>query len=205
MSTECPPFFFFTAGLSFLFDTDEVRFGQLIRRPANRSAGRGRDHSRGHPAEKTSKSFSSPDDSRSGEKAVRVSDLEIGGCTSSLKKRFYYIERCGSRGGDTARETAGGAVRKWVVFQFSPPLHDFGERFVGGELERGERDGHGESGGIRDIKCSQAFVAPDGGRAFEEGPGGGAVDLHALLDDIEWVHESIAGDGRAGAAGSCCK
>lgn len=39
--------------------------------------------------------------------------------------------------------------------------------------------------------------------AVGEGGVGRAVELHALFDDVEGVHESVGGDGCAGAGGGC--
>lgn len=70
-------------------------------------------------------------------------------------------------------------------------------------MEGGEGDGHGEGGGVGDVEGAEAFVAEDVAGAFADGAVGGAVDLHALFDDVEGVHEGVGGYGCAGAAGGC--
>lgn len=72
-------------------------------------------------------------------------------------------------------------------------------------MQRGEGDGHGEGGGVGDIEGFEALIPPDGARAVADRSVGGAVELHALLDDIERVHEGVAGDGGAGTACGCGK
>lgn len=82
-------------------------------------------------------------------------------------------------------------------------LDEFREGFVGRELQCRERDRHGEGGRVGDVKGAQALSAEDFARAVDEGGVSGAVHLHALFDDVEGVHEGVAGDGRAGAGGGC--
>ena len=91
-------------------------------------------------------------------------------------------------------------MRERIITFCSPRCHCFLQGLVCGELERSERDCHGESGWVGDVKGAQAFGPEDMARAFGDGTVGGAVELHALFDDVEWVHKGVAGDGCAGAA-----
>ena len=94
-------------------------------------------------------------------------------------------------------------MRERIIALRSPRCHGFLEGLVGGELESGEGYCHRESGRVRNVEGAQAFGSEHVARAFGDGAVGGAVELHALFDDIEGVHEGVAGDGGAGAAGGC--
>lgn len=83
----------------------------------------------------------------------------------------------------------------------SAGLDEFREGFVGCELECGEGYGHSQGRRVGNIKGAKAFRAEDFGRAVDEGGVGGAVHLHALFDDVEGVHEGVAGDCCTGSGG----
>ena len=89
---------------------------------------------------------------------------------------------------------------EWIIAFSSPGCQGFLERLICGELKRGERYGHGEGGRIGDVEGAQYLAPEDVARALGDGAVGGAMELHALFDDVEGVHEGVAGYGRAGAA-----
>lgn len=183
-----------------ILHADEVRLGDLIRAPANRRAGGGRHDARVHPPEEPGRALPPPYYPRSTEQASRRPDLRVARVAPRLQQRFDDVQRRRRRGRETARQSARRAVRQGIVAGLSSSLHDFREGLVCGELEGGEGNRHGEGGRVGDVEGAEAFVAEDGARAVGDGAVGGTVDLHALFDDVEGVHEGVGGDGGTGAA-----
>lgn len=194
-----------TARSFLLFDADEVRLRDLVGRPANSRAGRSGDDSGVHAAEEALRALSPVDDACGVEEAAGIADLHVGAGSSRLEQGLDDVQRCGCGCGDTAGETTGGAVGERVVAGFSAALHGLCEGLVCGELQGREGDGHGEGGGVGGVEGTDAFGSVDGARALADVAEGGTVDLHALLDHVEGVHESVAGDGSACSAGCCTR
>lgn len=84
-----------------------------------------------------------------------------------MKQCLDDIKRSCCCSGKTTSETTSGAVSERVVARSS--VHDFGYRFVGGKLESGKGNGHGEGGGVGDVEGTETFIAEDGAGTLRDG------------------------------------
>jgi hypothetical protein len=151
--------------------------------PADGSARCSSNNSSLHTPEETLCTISSCNNTSSLNQALGTSNLSIGRATSGLQQSLDDIERGSGSSCDTTSKTSSCAVSQWVVAVAA--VHEFCNGFVGGELEGGKGDGHGEGGGVRDVEGAETLVAEDGACALGEGCVDTSVYLHALLDDCE--------------------
>jgi hypothetical protein len=151
--------------------------------PADSSTGCSSNNSSLHTPEETLCTISSRNNTSSLEQTLGTSNLGIGRATSGLQQSLDDIERGSGSSGDTTSKTSSGTVSQRVVAVAA--VHEFCNGFVSCELEGGKGDGHGEGGGVRDVKGAEALVAEDGACALGEGCVDTSVYLHALLDDCE--------------------
>lgn len=149
------------SGLVWFMDTYERRNKNL---PADSSAGCSSDDSSLHTSEEALRTIPSPDDTSSIEQTLGASDLGISGATSGLQQGLDNIERGGSGSSDTTSKTTSGAVGQGVVARAA--VHEFRDRLVGSELESGKGNGHGESGGVRNVEGADTLVTEDGACAL---------------------------------------
>lgn len=187
-----------------LLNADEVCFCDFVCGPADGRAGSSGQDSCVHAAEEALGALPPVNDAGGVEQSPGVADLGVGVGAPRLQKSLYDIERSGCGGCDTSGKTTGGAVSERVVTRSAAGLHDLCEGLVGGELQGGEGNGHGESGRVGGVECTDALGAEDCGCTFSNVAEGRAVDLHALLDHVEGVHEGVAGDCCAGSARCWC-
>jgi hypothetical protein len=188
---------------SFLFlDADEVGLCDLVRGPADGRAGSGCQDSGVHAAEETLATLPPVNDACGVEKSSSVADLHVRVSASSLEQCLHDVQRSGGSCGDSTGETTGSAVSERVVSGSSAVLHGLGEGLVRRELQCRERYCHGKSRGVGSVEGADALSSVYCSRTLSDVAESRAVNLHALLDNVEWVHESIASN--SGACTACC-
>ncbi len=128
--------------------------------------------------------------------AVGLPNFRVDGGAARLQQSLDDVERRRDACGKGAGQAAGGAVREHVVLPRRIEHARYG--LVGGELHGGKRDGHGQSGGIGDVKGRKPLLAVDGLCASEDGGINGAMHLHALLDDYGGRHRQKLSACRSG-------
>lgn len=135
--------------------------------PANSGTGHRSDYPRSHSSEEPSPAILFLNNSRSVEQAARSPNLRILRRTSGLEDGLYYVQRRRDGRCDGTRDTTGDTMRERIVFLGR--VHDLGSRFVGHELCRGERNGHAQGGGVRDVERAHSFGAVDCFGALDHG------------------------------------
>jgi hypothetical protein len=121
----------------------------------------------------------------------------VSGRSPGLQQRLDNVQRRGKGRSERAGEATGHAMRERIVFLAR--VQHLAEGVVGGELDSREGNRHRQRGRVRHVEGPQALVAVHRLRAVRDRLVGGPVHLHALLDDVERVHQRVAGGRRAGA------
>lgn len=177
--------------------------GELVSRPANGRTGHGRQDAGADTLEEALETLASKQQLAAGDEAVDIAQLSIRGSASGLEHGFDDVHGGGKSSGKTTSNSTSSAVGERIVLLGR--VHRCRYGLIGEELEGRKGDSHRESGGVRDVESSNALLAVNVTGAIHYGPVHLArvVHLHALLDDIKGIHQSVTGDGSTRATSSC--
>lgn len=95
----------------FRFDPDEIRLGNLVRRPADGRAWCGSHDPRFHASEETLCAFSSPNYARCGGQTPCMPDLCFRRSATRLQESLNHIQRCCCSRCESTSKTSRNAVR----------------------------------------------------------------------------------------------
>lgn len=174
----------------------EVRLGHFIGCPADSSTRHGGDDARTHTTEETTPTEAVLDNGSSVPQAAYRANFLAFSQTASLEKSLHDIEGSSDTRCEGTGKTTCHAVSERVVILLG--VHEFRDRLVGNELGSCEGHCHAEGGRIGEVECLETLSSVKGFGALHQGLVDGAVDLHSLLDNIEWIHQCIACDSGRG-------